>query len=80
MREVDSGRRYVVRGELTFHGVTHAVEGEVGLRSLDEQTVEIEGHQVIDMRNFGLEPPRLLMLKVEPEIRVRGRVVARREE
>jgi len=80
MREVDSGRRYLVRGDLTFHGVTHAVEGEVGLRSLDERTVEIEGHQVIDMRNFGLEPPRFLMLKVYPEIQVRGRVVARREE
>ena len=56
------------------------MEGEVGLRALDEWTVEIEGHQVIDMRNFGLDPPRLLMLRVEPEIRVRGRVVARREE
>ena len=56
------------------------MEGEVGLRSLDERTIEIEGHQVIDMRNFGLEPPRLLMLRVYPEIQVRGRVVARREE
>lgn len=79
MREVDSGRRYVVRGELTFHGVTHPEEGEVGLRTLDERTVEIEGQLIIDMRNFGLEPPRLLMLKVEPDIRVRGRVVAQRE-
>ena len=79
MRETDSGRRYVVRGDLTFHGVTHPVEGEVGLKALDERTVEIEGQQVIDMRNFGLEPPRLLMLKVEPEIRVRGRVIAQRE-
>jgi polyisoprenoid-binding protein YceI len=79
MREVDSGRRYVVRGDLTFHGVTHPEEGEVGLRTLDERTVEIEGQLIIDMRNFGLEPPRLLMLKVEPDVRVRGRVVAQRE-
>ena len=79
MRETDSGRRYVVHGDLTFHGVTHPVEGEVGLKTLDERTVEIEGHQVIDMRNFGLEPPRLLMLKVQPEVRVRGRVIAQRE-
>jgi hypothetical protein len=31
------------------------------------------------MRHFDLEPPRVLMLKVYPEVRVRGRVVAERE-
>src|SRR5262245_38624959 len=79
MREIDAGR-WAVRGDLTFHGVTHAVEGEVRLRGLDARTLETHGEQVFDMRSFGLEPPRLLMLKVHPEVRVRGSVVARRED
>jgi len=79
MGEIDAGR-YAVRGHLTLHGVTHAVEGEVRLRGVDERTLEIQGEQVFDMRDFGLEPPRLLMLKVHPEVRVRGSVVARRED
>jgi hypothetical protein len=41
--------------------------------------IEIEGEQVIDMQDFGLKPPRILMFKVEPRVRVRARVVAERE-
>jgi hypothetical protein len=35
---------------------------------------------VFDMRDFQLDPPRLLMLKVHPQVRVRGRLVAVRED
>jgi hypothetical protein len=33
----------------------------------------------IRMREFGISPPRLLLLKVEPEVRVRVHIVTRRE-
>jgi polyisoprenoid-binding protein YceI len=80
VQAIDSGSRHAVRGALTFHGVTRPVEGEVRVRSVGERTVEIEGELVLDMRHFDLEPPRVLMLKVYPEVRVRGRVVAERED
>ena len=80
VQELGADGRYRVRGNLSFHGVTRPVEGDVQLRVADDGTVEVEGEQVIDMRDFGLEPPRLLMLRVYPEVRVRGHVVARREE
>ncbi len=73
------GGRYRVRGDLSFHGVTHCVEGEVSLRPNADGTIEIEGTQTLDMRDFKLEPPRLLMLKVHPEVKVRGVVVVERE-
>lgn len=79
VRELDATGRYAVRGDLRFHGVTCAVEGEVHLRAIDEQTVEIEGEQLIDVRDFGLETPRLLMLTIRPELRVRGHIVAMRD-
>jgi polyisoprenoid-binding protein YceI len=67
---------YRVRGDLSLHGVTQRVEGEARLRVVDARTIEVEAEQVLDVRDFGLPPPRLLVLRVEPRIHVRGRIVA----
>ena len=82
VREVTAlgdGQRYRVLGQLEFHGVARPVEGEVRLRVVDERTLEIEGERVFDLRDYGLEPPRILMLKVYPEVRVRAQVIAEQE-
>jgi polyisoprenoid-binding protein YceI len=71
--------RYGVRGDVSFHGVSRTVEGEVQLDAPDEATVIITGERVFDIREFDLEPPRLLMLKVYPDVRVRVRVIAERD-
>ncbi len=76
VKPLDAGARYRLRGNLTLHGVTKAVEGEVVLRVVDSETLEFEGERIFDMRDFGLNPPRILMLKVYPEVKVRGRMVA----
>ena len=73
------GGRQRLRGELTLHGVTVPLDGDVTVRALDEDTIEVAGERVIDMRDFGLQPPRFLMLKVHPDVRIRARVIARRE-
>ncbi len=73
------GGRYRVRGDLSLHGVRRSVDGEVQLRMVDDRTVEVGGERIFDMRDFGLDPPRILMLRVYPEVRVRGRVIAERE-
>jgi polyisoprenoid-binding protein YceI len=78
VRAVGDGR-YRVAGELLFHGVQRAVDGEVRLRVVDDRTLEIEGERVFDVRQHGLEPPRILMLKVHPEVQVRAHVIAERE-
>jgi hypothetical protein len=66
------------RFDLTFHGVTRRVRGELRLLAGDDGGFELEGEQVFDIRDFGIDPPRLLMLKADPEVRVRVRLVARR--
>ena len=76
----DGDDRYLVRGNLSLHGVTRPVEGRVRMRVLEDGTIEAEGEHVFDMRDFQLDPPRLLMLKVHPQVRVRGRLVAVRED
>lgn len=63
-------------GSITFHGVTHPVEGEVTVSEPTPGTVLVEGEQTFDVRDWDLQPPRLLLLKVSPEIRVRIRIEA----
>jgi polyisoprenoid-binding protein YceI len=72
--EISPGRLRV-RGNVTLHGVTKPVEGDVNVRVLDETMLQFEGEKVFDMRDFGLSPPRILMLKVYPDVKVRGRFV-----
>ena len=67
--------RLRIEGDLTFHGVTQPVTGEVRVTA-DGDRLIVEGEQVFDIRDFGIKPPRILMLRVEPEVTVRIRVVA----
>jgi polyisoprenoid-binding protein YceI len=68
--------RLRVRGDLTFRGVTQSVEGELTQSRLDDRTIRLEGASTFNIRDFGMEPPRILMLRVEPEVNVRVEIVA----
>jgi hypothetical protein len=35
--------------------------------------------KAFDVRDFGMEPPRMLFLRVEPEVAVRVEIIAERE-
>lgn len=75
VRATDRPDRYRVIGDLSFHGVTRTVEGEVTVAVGDRRLV-IEGEQTFDVRDFGIEPPRILMLRVFPDVKVRLRIEA----
>jgi polyisoprenoid-binding protein YceI len=68
--------RFRVRGQLTLHGLSRGIECLVSLRPLSSGELEITGEQTIDMRDFGLPPPSLLILRVEPLVRIRARLIA----
>jgi polyisoprenoid-binding protein YceI len=70
---------YRVRGDITFRGVTRSYEDLMAVHALDADTVHLEGESTFDVREHGMEPPRILMLKVEPHVRVRVSIVAVRE-
>ena len=71
---LDDGGRFRVDGDLTFHGVTRPVTGELRITreggAGERDRVRVEGEQVFDVREFGVNPPRILLLRVEPEVRV----------
>lgn len=69
--------RYLVEGDLTFHGVTRRMRGAVDARvSAGGDELVVDGGQVVDVRDFGLTAPALFMLTVYPVVRVRLHLVA----
>jgi polyisoprenoid-binding protein YceI len=79
MRDLDGSDRYHVVGELSFHGVTRPEEGEVTVEVDEGRTVVIDGERTFDVRDFDIEPPKILMLRVHPDVAVRVHVVAEAE-
>jgi hypothetical protein len=70
---------YEAEGTIDFYGAVRAVAGSVTL-AVDGDEVTVEGRQRFDVRDWGLEPPQLLMLRVHPVVEVQLRMVLRRSE
>ncbi|KAA0235436.1 MAG: hypothetical protein JJLCMIEE_01232 [Acidimicrobiales bacterium] len=66
---------YLLRGEVTCMGVTREVRGEVRLEARDG-TIALHGSHGFDIRDWGIKPPRLLALKVHPDVEVQLQAVA----
>jgi len=62
--------RYVVTGDIDFHGKTRTFEHEMHIE-VHEEAVVLKGDDVFDIRQFGMKPPSMLMVRVYPEITVR---------
>jgi len=71
-----AGGRYWVRGDLTLHGVTRVLEAQLTSRTLGDGAFELTGDRAIDMRDFGLTPPKLFIFRVYPEVQLRVCLVA----
>ena len=79
MHETGRDGRYRVRGDVTFKGSTRTYEDEMAVSQDDDGTLRLTGESTFDIRDFGMDPPRILMLKVEPEVGVRVEILAERE-
>jgi polyisoprenoid-binding protein YceI len=79
--ETGSPDTYRTEGDLTFHGVTRRVAVEIQA-SFDRQQLEASWQQTVDIRDFNLTSPRILMFKVDPhvEVEVQLRAEAERKE
>ena len=64
--------------QLAMHGQTREISGDVHLR-VDGTTMTIDGQQVINVKDFGIDPPRLIILKVEPDVDLQVHIVAERQ-
>jgi polyisoprenoid-binding protein YceI len=69
---------YRAVAQLTMHGQTREITAEVELH-VDASTMTIDGQQVINVKDFGIDPPRLIVLRMEPDVDVRVHIVAKQQ-
>jgi polyisoprenoid-binding protein YceI len=70
VQKTDTPDRYLVTGDLTFHGRTKSFTHEMTI-VVSGNTIELKGEYVFDIREFNMKPPSMLMVKVYPEVAVR---------
>lgn len=63
--------RYLVVGDLSFHGQTRTFEHDMSIEFRGGTAIAMKGDYVFDIREFGMKPPSMLMLKVYPQVAVR---------
>jgi hypothetical protein len=66
VRRADDGG-FRVSGALQFHGASNDVEAEIAATVNGDRLVA-DWHQVVDIREFGVDPPRILLLRVYPDV------------
>ena len=76
MERSEDGESYTVSGDVTFRGISRRMEDTMTIQAIDRQTIQLAGRSRFDIRDFGMEPPRVLILKVEPEVDVRVEIIA----
>jgi polyisoprenoid-binding protein YceI len=78
VKAADGSGNYWVRGNLRLHGAVREVQGCASLAETSDHHVVFEASTTLDYTLFNLAPPKLLMLRVEPEVQLSGRVFAER--
>ena len=61
---------YLVSGDVAFHGKTRSFQHVMQIWA-SNNAIELRGDYVFDIREFGMKPPSMLMVRVYPEITVR---------
>ncbi len=78
LRHITPGARpdvYVMRGAITLNGSTQEYDGEVTIR-VDGRRIMLDGTEKMDIRKFGIKPPRILHIQIYPDFDVTLRLVA----
>jgi polyisoprenoid-binding protein YceI len=87
IKDGEDGTGHLVNGDVTFRGVTRTYEDKMTIEQIENAkngagargALKLTGQSTFDIRDFGMEPPRILMLKVDPEVTVRVEIVAEEE-
>lgn len=64
-------------GRLTFHGVTRDITGALTI-ALTADELRLAGSTTVDVTDFGVQPPSLLVVKVHKEVAISLAAVATR--
>lgn len=77
LREASGGpEKYRLKCALTFHGVTREFEEEATAK-IQDGSLYVEGEHTFNIEDFGVKAPKILNLKVFPDVRIVARLVGR---
>lgn len=69
---------YVASGSIQFRDATVEAEDRITVTVAGDDTITVEGSHTFDVRDFGIAPPSLLLLKVSPDVTVTMSLLATR--
>jgi polyisoprenoid-binding protein YceI len=75
-RAVES-KEFGLSGRIELHAVVRPLHGVVTVERLERDRMVIRGQQTLDVREFGLDVPTTLALKIYPEVSVEMHLEAR---
>jgi polyisoprenoid-binding protein YceI len=70
---------FQVTGEITLRGVTVPANGVVVAEVPEPDLLVVSGEETLQIEDFGIPPPSLFMIKIDPNVNVRLYVEARAE-
>lgn len=77
LREASGGpEEFKLRCALTFHGVTKEFE-EICSARLENDVLYVEGEHTFNIEEYGVVAPKIMNLKVYPDVRIVARLVGR---
>jgi polyisoprenoid-binding protein YceI len=68
--------KYTATGAVTLAGRSRTYTGELTFAA-GSDSIAVDGNLDVDIRDFGLKPPNLLIIKVEPVVKVSLHLVAK---
>jgi hypothetical protein len=77
LRPAGGPNQYDAAGDITLAGRARRYNGKLNIDD-DGERLTIDGDLSVDIRDFGLRPPSLLVLRVDPLVKVRLWLVAAR--
>jgi hypothetical protein len=77
LRSNGSRGSYAASGNVTVAGRSRRYDGSVTIGFASE-VVTVDGDLSVDIRDFGLRPPSLLLLKVDPIVKARLHMIAKK--
>jgi len=66
-----------VSGEITLRGVTVPADGVVVAALPEQELMVVSGEETLNICDFGIPPPSLFMIKIDPEVKLRLYLEAR---
>ncbi len=69
--------QFELTGTIEFHAVLRPMRGLISVERLERDMMVIRGQQALDIREFDLDVPTTLALKIYPEVSVEMHVEAR---